>query len=42
MWHLWGTRKVHSGFWWEELREGDKWEDLGLDARIILKWLSKK
>jgi hypothetical protein len=28
---------VHTGFCWEELREGDHFEDLGVDGRIILK-----
>jgi hypothetical protein len=34
--------KVCTGFWWEELRERDHLEDLGVDVRIILKWISKK
>jgi hypothetical protein len=25
------------GFWWEDLRERDYLEDLGLDGRVILK-----
>jgi hypothetical protein len=27
-----------QGFFWEETREGDHLEDLGVDRRIILKW----
>jgi len=42
MWHEWETRKVHTGFWWGYLREKDYLEDLGLDGRIILKWVFKK
>ena len=30
------------GFWWENLREGDYLEDLGLGGRIILRWILRK
>jgi hypothetical protein len=30
-----------AGFWWEELMDRDHVEDLGVDGRIILKWISK-
>jgi hypothetical protein len=42
MWHVWGKREVHTGFWWGDLREGDHLGDPGVDGRIILKWISKK
>jgi hypothetical protein len=34
--------EVHTGFWWGDLRKGDHLEDLGVDGRIILKWIFKK
>jgi hypothetical protein len=32
---------MHAGFLWRNLREGDYYEDIGLDGRIILKWIFK-
>ena len=31
-----------GGFWWENLRERDHFEDLGVDGRIILRWIFRK
>jgi hypothetical protein len=42
MWHVWGKRKVHTGFWWGNLSEGDHSGDPGVDGRIILKLIFKK
>jgi hypothetical protein len=33
---------VHAGLWWENLRESDHLKDLGVDGRIILKFIFKK
>jgi hypothetical protein len=30
---------VQSGFWWGEMRERNHLEHLGVDGRIILKWI---
>jgi hypothetical protein len=37
-----GDREVHTGFWWGDLREKYNLEDLGLDWRMILKWVFKE
>jgi hypothetical protein len=42
MWNVWETEKLRTGFWWGVLKEGDYLEDLGIDGRIILKWIFKK
>jgi hypothetical protein len=33
---------MHRVFWWEYLGERDHLEDLGVDGRIILKWIFNK
>jgi hypothetical protein len=42
MWHIWGRQEVHTGFWWDNLKETDHSEGLGINGRIILKWIFKK
>ena len=37
-----GRVKVHTGFQWENLREGDHLEDPGVDGGIKLKWILEK
>jgi hypothetical protein len=34
-----GERKVHTGFWWGNLKEIGHLEDLGIDGKTILKWI---
>jgi hypothetical protein len=42
MWHVWGRGEVHTVFLWGYLRERDHLEVLGVDGRIILKWIFEK
>jgi hypothetical protein len=42
MWPVWGRGEVHTGFWWETLRDLGHLEDVGVYGRIILKWVFKK
>jgi len=38
-----GKGEVHTGFWWGNLRERDHLEeDLGVDGRIISRWIYMK
>lgn len=36
MWQVWGEIKVHTGFWYGNLKEGNKLQGLGVNGRIIL------
>jgi hypothetical protein len=36
-----GDREVHVRFWWEHLGERDHLEDLGVDGKVIIKWIFK-
>ena len=42
VWHVWGKRDMHTGFWWGESRERGHLEDLCVDGNVILKWIFKK
>jgi hypothetical protein len=42
MWPVCGIEKVHIEFWWENLRDRDRLEDLDVDERIILRRVFKK
>jgi hypothetical protein len=42
MWHEWERGEVQTGLWSGDLRERDDIEHLGIDGRIILKWIFKK
>jgi hypothetical protein len=32
---VWGAGAVHTRFWWQDLKEKDHLEDLGVDGMII-------
>jgi len=34
--------KVYTGCWWGNLRERGHLEDLGVDGRIIIRWIFRK
>ena len=37
-----GEERGCIGSWWGNWREGDHWEDLGVDGWIILGWISRR
>jgi hypothetical protein len=39
IYYVWGKSEVHTEFWWGNLRERNHFEDIGVDWRIILKWI---
>jgi hypothetical protein len=39
MWNVCETGEVYTGFWWGDQRKVYHLEALGLDRRIILKWV---
>jgi hypothetical protein len=40
--HVWETGEEQTGFWQGDLMERNHLKDLGIDGRIILKWIFKK
>jgi hypothetical protein len=37
-----GRGEVYRGFWWGNLRAEDHLEDVGVDGRIIFRWIFRK
>jgi hypothetical protein len=42
MWHIRDIEDVHTGFWWTNPWEREHLQGLGVDGRIILKFIFKK
>jgi hypothetical protein len=42
MWNAWERRGIHTGVWFESLKEGDRLEDLDVDERMAFRWRLKK
>ena len=42
MWRVWERGEACAGIWWRNLRERDHWGGLGVDGRIILRWIFRK
>jgi hypothetical protein len=37
-----GTKYMHTGFWWEKVKERCNWEDIVVDDRTAIKWMLRK
>jgi hypothetical protein len=37
-----GRRGMYIGFWWENQKEGNHYEDQDVDGRRILKWIVER
>jgi len=40
--HTWWQREMHTVCWRRNLKERDQLEDMGLDRRMIIKWVLKQ
>jgi len=34
--------EVHTAFWWGDVTERDRLENMGVDGTIVVKWIFKK
>jgi hypothetical protein len=39
MWHEWGRRGMDIGYWWENQKVIDHWEDQDVGGWTILTWI---
>jgi hypothetical protein len=37
-----GRGEAYADFWWGNLRDGDHLGDLGIDGKVIIRWVFKK
>jgi hypothetical protein len=37
-----GDGEVHTEFWWGDVTERDRLENIGVDGTIMIKWIFKK
>jgi hypothetical protein len=42
MYHEWGRRGMHVGYWGESQKVRDLWEDQDVGGRTILKWVLER
>jgi hypothetical protein len=42
IYHEWGRRGMHIGYWWESQKVRDHWEDQDVGGRTILKWILER
>jgi len=42
MQRIWGRGEAYTGLWWGNLRGKEHMGDLGIDGRIILRWIFRK
>jgi hypothetical protein len=38
---VWDRKEMHAGFYWRNIKEQDRFVNLGVDGRIKLKWVLK-
>jgi len=41
MWNIRVREELHSEFWWRKLKENVHLEGLGINCRVLLKWIFK-
>lgn len=41
IWQIWDRKEMHVGFYWGNIKERDRFENLGVDGRIQLNWVLK-
>jgi len=39
MWHIWQHREMHAMFLYGNVKEREHLENVGIDGRMILRWI---